>query len=138
MIFEKPKLVTFEKTKDKLPSVLVGICACGHTYFPPHLYGCESCGGGPELLKITELPAKGKLLAYAAAHQHIRPDGEKPLFIGEITLENGPDITAGLDVKNENEIENCEKVVGRLIEIGKNENGEEIVDLFFMPAGGEK
>ncbi len=138
MIFKKPKLFTYLEKEDKLPVIFVGKCKCGHTYFPPHLYGCEVCGAAPESLTITEFPAKGKLIAHAAAHQHTRPDGEKPLFIGEITLNNGPTITAGLDVKGDQEIENCESVVGKLMEIGINENGEKIVDLFFEPVGGEK
>ena len=138
MTCSKPKLFTYQEKEKKCPMVFVGACKCGHTYFPPHLFGCEACGATPESLTISEFPAKGRLVAHIAAHQHTRSDGKNPLFVGAIVLENGPAIIAGLDVNNENEIQNCETVTGKLIETGVNDKGEKIVDLFFEPAGGEK
>ncbi len=75
--------------------------------------------------------------SYAAAHLYTRPDGKKPLFIGEIILESGPALLANLDADSEESLANCKKVTVCLISIEKNDNGEELVDLFFEPAGGE-
>lgn len=138
MIPKNPELFKYQEKEGSLPVLFVGTCKCGHKYFPPHLFGCEVCGAGSESLNIIEFPAKGRLIAYTSAHIHFRSDGQKPLFVGRILLENGPAIVAGIDVKEEKDIQDCEAVTGKLIEIGVNDKGEKIVDLYFKPDGGEK
>ncbi len=135
---KKPALYTSSSLNEKLPSLFVGKCICGHTYFPPHLFGCEACGASIKSLTISEIPAKGRLKAYAAAHQCAGKNGKAPLYIGEIILENGPALQASLDISNESELEDTDVVVGQLVEIGINKSGEKIFDLFFVPFGENK
>lgn len=135
---KKPGLFLIPRQEGALPSVFVGTCMCGHTYFPPHLFGCEVCGKGPESLKISEYPAKGRLKAFAASHHIAKNKGKNVVFIGEIILENGPLLVANIEASNEETLKKCKNVTGKLIEITVNEKGEKTLDLIFEPVGGEK
>jgi uncharacterized OB-fold protein len=74
--------------------VLTGVrCAsCGHTAFPPHALGCQSCGATEDSLALVPLSARGFVHSYAQV-QH-QPTGGARYTVLEIALADGPLIRA--------------------------------------------
>jgi uncharacterized OB-fold protein len=74
--------------------VLTGVrCAsCGHTAFPPHALGCESCGAPEDSLLLVPLSARG--VVYSYAHVQHQPNNGARYTVLEIALADGPLIRA--------------------------------------------
>ncbi len=131
----KNSLVAATESIDSVPVLLVGCCACGHTFFPAHGFGCESCGAGPESIDVKKFKAKGRLRSHTIAHHRVRLNGKGPMAVGHIIIDKGPAILAILETDCEKEISE-RRVIGKLVETGKDKNGNPIMDLFFTPQGG--
>ena len=66
--------------------LVLGRCiVCQHTFFPPQLYGCESCGSGAESLTTLTVPAAGTLTAAVTVGAH--PVLATPFTVGDIVLD---------------------------------------------------
>lgn len=118
------------------PALLCGECSCGHVFFPPHRFGCEACGAGPDAVSVVEYPARGTLKAFTAVHGQSRPDGKSPLVLGQVLLDSGPSIAAILDVQDQESLVAGEKVYGTLVPAVEDSKGRTVVDLLFSTEGG--
>jgi uncharacterized OB-fold protein len=67
---------------------------CGWVFFPPHDFGCESCGALPERVEPAVLGGTGELRSFAVVHRHGGAGIEVPFTVGEIVLDDGPMVRA--------------------------------------------
>ncbi len=134
-IARQKTLFTVPDTEETPPALLTGRCACGYLFFPPHRFGCESCGAGPEAISIVETAAKGVLRAFALSHRETHPDGSTPYIIGQVVLDAGPAISVVLETKDKSSLSSGQRVIGKLVPIKENEKGQVIVDCLFAPEG---
>jgi len=67
---------------------------CGYVFFPPHDFGCESCGAPPERVEPAVLAGAGELRSVAVVHRHAGAGIEVPFTVGEIALDDGPIVRA--------------------------------------------
>ncbi len=134
-IAKKKALFTVPGTENTPPSLLAGQCTCGYLFFPPHRFGCEACGAGPEAITILEIPAKGVLKAFGRSHREAPREGSAPYIIGQILLDAGPAITAVIETNDENTLSPGQRVIGKLVPVKKNHEGQVIVDCLFAPEG---
>jgi uncharacterized OB-fold protein len=67
---------------------------CGYVFFPPHDFGCESCGAAPERVEAAALAGAGELRSFAVVHRHRGAGIEAPFTVGEIALDDGPMVRA--------------------------------------------
>ncbi len=133
IIEKKKNLFSASGSADGIPFLKIGTCQCGHTFFPPHEFGCEACGS--ESVRIRKILATGRLKSSAVAHMHSQ-DPNKPVVIGEIVLENGPCIIAFLDASNDTTFLDTMLMVGTFWEINKNKYDGCIVELIFATKRG--
>jgi uncharacterized OB-fold protein len=70
--------------------------ACGYVFFPPHDFGCESCGALPERVESMALAGAGVLRSVAVVHRHGGSSIQAPFSVGEIALDDGPMVRAVL------------------------------------------
>jgi len=135
-IAKKKTLFTVPESRTERPSLLGGRCSCGYLFFPPHRFGCEVCGAGPEAINIIEMAATGLLKTFAASHQQIRSDGHSPLIFGLVFLDNGLTILGAIDTDDEKKLHIGQRVHGVLAPCGLDDQGQTIVDCLFVPEGG--
>jgi uncharacterized OB-fold protein len=64
--------------------------------FPVERYGCERCGALPADHEHVDLPARGRVRAYARVHRHHQPDPPAPFVVVQADLANGPSLKAVL------------------------------------------
>ena len=129
-------LFTVPEAEDTPPALLAGRCSCGHIFFPPHRFGCEACGAGPDEIAIIEIAAKGILRAFACSHRETHPDGSTPYIVGEVLLDAGPALPVVLTARHETSLSPGMRVVGKLVPDKENDKGQVYVDCFFAPEGG--
>jgi len=98
---------------------------CGHTFFPPQDYGCESCGAAPEHLAAEDLPGIGTLVASAMVLRHPRA----PFTIGTVLLDSGPAARAVIETP-EGPVPNGARVHSVLVP-AEAHAGVETVELHF-------
>ena len=135
-VARKKTLYTVPVESGARPALRCGRCVCGHVFFPPQRLGCEVCGAPGDRLEIVELAPEGVLQALAPAHRLKRPDGGTPLWVGTVRLDAGPVFEAALDVTDASGLAAGRRVEGRLVDVGRDDEGRVVVDLFFAPAGG--
>ena len=134
-IARQKSLFTVPASSEAAPSLRGGRCSCGYVFFPPHSFGCESCGAGPEAITIAELATRGVLKSFALAHQQGRLMGTEPLFVGEVLLDDGPAISVVLRAKDEKELSIGQRVHGVLVPGEETSEGQVMVDCLFAPEG---
>lgn len=124
----------FSITDSKNPTLKGCRCKCGYVFFPRHEYGCEACGNTSENIEKIELAGEGKLRAFATVHQHHSKQLKTPFVVATIVLKDGCAIRALLDVQDETELSIGQTVYSTFVEVGKDEEGRNIVDLRFKPS----
>ncbi len=134
-IAKQKTLFTVPDTAETPPSLLTGLCSCGYLFFPPHRFGCEACGAGPEAISIIETTARGVLKAFALSHREAHPDGSTPYIIGQVVLDAGPAISVVLETRENSRLSIGQRVIGKLVPVKKNDKGQIIVDCLFAPEG---
>jgi uncharacterized OB-fold protein len=98
-------LYTQPSSPGGVPALRGGRCdACGYVFFPPHTYGCESCGAGPERIEPALLPGEGTLRTFATVHQQRGLEGQVPFVVGVVRLDAGPELEAILVCSDESEL----------------------------------
>ena len=132
---KKKTLFTVPSAPGEAPVLRGGRCSCGHVFFPPQQIGCDVCGASGDAIAIVDLTAAGVLQAFATAHRQTRPGGGVPLIIGAVALDDGPVVEVVLDAEDESELRVGQRVGGRLVEVGEDDDGRAVVDCFFAPLG---
>jgi uncharacterized OB-fold protein len=135
-IATKKTLFTVPPTPDRPPALLGGRCCCGHVFFPPQRFGCDVCGAHGDRIQIVELAASGVLKAFAVAHRQRRADGTSPPVVGSVILDEGPAVEVMLDTEDDSGLFAGQRVHGRLVETGRDDEGRSLVDCRFTPEGG--
>ena len=130
----KPLLYTVPSQANALPELLGGRCRCGYVFFPMQTYGCEKCGATGDALQPVALPATGKLVASSRVLMHARKDREPPYVIVSVRLDDGPVVRTLLDEDTTDLLAVGAPLQGRLMEVGRAESGDPIVDLRFSRA----
>jgi uncharacterized OB-fold protein len=131
----KPLLYTLpDEGGNGLPQLCGGHCQCGHVFFPMQTYGCEKCGSTGDALRPTLLPAQGTLVASARVLLHARKDRQPPFVVVSVRLDDGPVVRTLLAEDSEAVLPVGAAMHARLVEVGRAESGEPIVDLRFVQA----
>lgn len=132
-----PELYSPEGDGD--PALVGGKCrVCGHVFFPPQSYGCESCGAPPDRLETVQLRGRGRLHSYATVHLYQGSDIEAPFTIGQIVLDDGPAIRATLTNRTDEGIAIGDRMKSVLVATGTDQQGIELVELRFAKAEAGK
>ena len=129
-------LFTVPEAQDAPPALLAGRCLCGYVFFPPHRFGCEACGAGPDEISIVEIAARGILKSFARSHLETHPDGGTPYIVGEVLLDEGPALPVVLAARDETSLSPGMRVVGKLVPDKPDDQGRVYVDCHFAPEGG--
>lgn len=118
------------------PIVIMGhrCTRCDRAAFPPDPYGCEQCGAEAEQLEPVELGARGKIHSVATVHRHHDKSMETPFTVATIVLADGPSVKAVL-IGDLTDAEVGADVVGVTQATGHDDDGNELLDLRFTPAG---
>lgn len=131
----KPSLYTAPDAAGALPALHGGRCRCGHVFFPFQAHGCERCGASGDALQPALLPASGRLVASARVLLHARKDRQPPFVVVAVQLDDGPVVRTLLDADTAATPPVGMPVRGRLVEVGRSDDGAPIVDLrFVLPA----
>jgi len=131
-VSRKKTLFTAPDAPDAQPAILCGRCECGHVFFPAQRLGCDRCGAHGDRIEIVEVAARGVLRAFATAHRAQRPEGAEPLVVGTVMLDAGPVFEAVLDAREE-ALAVGQRVDGRLVESGRDDAGQIVLDCRFAP-----
>jgi len=131
----KTSLFTVPDNEKTVPALFLGRCTCGYLFFPPHRFGCESCGAGPDAITITEATAQGVLKSFALAQQEAHPKGSSPYVIGQVVLDAGPEIGVLIETEEINSLSIGQRVRGKLVPVKKDKTGRVIVDCLFTVEG---
>jgi uncharacterized OB-fold protein len=137
-VARRPLLHTVPESPDETPSFRGIRCtACDAVFFPPHRYGCESCGAGPDRIEPELLSGSGALRSFATVYRHLLPQPKTPFVIGIVELDAGPELEAILVSEDEKTWAAGSRVRATLVPGGQNDEGQEIVDCRFTaaPAG---
>jgi uncharacterized OB-fold protein len=105
--------------------------ACGYTFFPPHAYSCESCGGAAEQLEQHLLAGTGVIQSSATVHVHHDPNTPPPFTVASITLDAGPTIRALLTCPTDADVSLGDRVQSVLISTGSDADGNKRTELRF-------
>jgi uncharacterized protein len=116
------------------PQLHGGRCSCGYVFFPHQTYGCEKCGKTGDALSPALLPARGTLVASARVLMHARKDRQPPFVVVSVQLDDGPVVRTLLADDTDAVLPIGTPMLARLIEVGRAESGEPIVDLRFALA----
>ena len=118
------------------PIVIVGhrCTRCERAAFPPDPYGCEQCGAEADQLEPVELSARGRIHSLATVHRHHDDAMETPFTVATIVLDDGPSVKAVL-IGDLTEAAVGTDVVGVTEATGHDDDGIELLDLRFTPAG---
>ena len=106
-------------------------CKCGYVFFPPQLYGCESCGAPREELEAVALPGRGKLHSFATVHLHQGKGIEAPFTVGVILLDEGPAIRSILTSRTGEGLQAGDRMNATMVPQGTDEQGREVMELRF-------
>ena len=136
-IAAKPTLLNIPAAPDELPTLRGGRCSCGHTSFPAQSLGCNVCGAPAADVAAVPLAAAGTLHSFAMAHRQKRPGGDTPLVVGAILLDDGPLIEVIIDAVDAGGLAVGCRMLGRLVTVDTNDEGQAIVDCQFRPEAGE-
>ena len=134
-IAKKKTLFSVPIESGEAPALRGGRCTCGHVFFPPQQMGCDVCGASGDAIDIIDLTAAGILQTFATAHRQKRPGGNSSLVVGAVVLDDGPVVEVVLDVEDERGLRAGQRVGGRLVEVGEDDDGRPVVDCFFAPLG---
>lgn len=130
----KPTLFTAQSpVGSAAPQLRGGRCSCGYVFFPMQTYGCEKCGSVGEALTPTLLDGKGTLVASARVLIHVRQDRQAPFVIVSVKLDAGPVVRTLLAEDTTERLPVGLPMQARLVEVGKSESGEPLMDLRFAP-----
>lgn len=124
----KPSLYALDASGE--PVLLGGRCACGHTFFPMQIYGCERCGKHGEALQPHALIGRGQLVATAVVHMHADPRRIAPFIVGTIALDDGPIVRTLIDDSGAATASPTQRVRAALVPVN-TEQGEAL-DLRFV------
>ncbi len=105
--------------------------SCGNISFPPQDYGCDHCGGTPEVLKPFQLQGRGTLTSFATIHKHYIDLISTPFVMGTVQLADGPVIEALIECAGDSELSIGANMKAVLIENGENRDGAKIIDYRF-------
>lgn len=111
-----------------------GRCACGHVFFPMQTYGCEVCGRTGEALEPMLLEGRGSLVASARVLLHAGKDRKTPFVVASIRLVDGPVVRTLLAEDRSERLAVGTAMQTCVVEVGRTETDEAIVDLRFTPA----
>lgn len=111
--------------------------ACGYTFFPPHAYSCESCGGAAEQVEQYLLAGTGVLQSCATVHVHHDPNPPPPFTVASITLDAGPTIRALMTCPTDKDLSLGDRVQSVLVSTGSDAEGNKRTELRFekVPTG---
>lgn len=130
----KPGLYTVPETGSAgIPQLRGGRCSCGHVFFPMQAYGCEVCGRTGEALQPALLEGRGRLVASARVLMHAAKDRTAPFVVASVRLEAGPVVRTLLAQDTTERLPIGRPLQACLVEVGRTEAGEAIVDLRFSP-----
>lgn len=115
----------------EVPLLRGGRCVCGHRFFPMQRYGCERCGRNGDALEEALLTGHGTLVASARVKLHAGPERKAPFVIVSVKLDQGPVLRTLLAEDTEEILPIGQSMSACLVEIGKTDNGEPMVDLRF-------
>jgi uncharacterized OB-fold protein len=135
-IAKEKTLFTVPDSPDERPSLLGGLCSCGYLFFPPHRFGCESCGAAPSSIHSTEIDARGVLKSFAAFHRKTHSYSSSSLIFGLVLLNSGLTIITKIQAEDETKLAIGQKVQGLLVPCGQDDQGQTIVDCLFVPERG--
>ncbi len=110
-----------------------GRCTCGHVFFPMQTYGCEVCGRTGEALQPALLQGRGKLVASARVLLHAAKDRKAPFVVASIRLDDGPVVRTLLAEDSTERLPVGTGLRACLVEVGRSDAGEALVDLRFTP-----
>lgn len=136
-IAAKATLLNVPAAPDEPPTLRGSRCSCGHTSFPPQFLGCNVCGATGADVAAVSLAAAGTLHSFAMAHRQRRPGGDTPLVAGAILLDDGPLIEVVIDAVDASGLAVGCRMLGHLVTLETNAEGQAVVDCQFAPAGAE-
>jgi len=93
-------------------------------------YGCENCGRFGEALQQEALAGRGTLLASAVVHLHADKSRAAPFTVVKVALDTGP-VVRSLLAPDCAEVAPGQRLVTTLVEVGRSESGEPVMDLRF-------
>jgi hypothetical protein len=70
-------------------------------------------------------------------HRQKRPGGDSPLIVGALLLDDGPLVEVVIDAVDTTGLAVGRRMLGRLVTLETNAEGQAIVDCQFAPAAGE-
>lgn len=133
-VLRQPTLVAASPDRMGMLKIRARRCACGHVFYPPHPYGCEKCGRDAAATEPMEIDARGVLTALAIVHVH--PKLPTPFALGRITLDAGPVVEAWLGGEPA-AVTLGARVRATLVQGGATDSGAAILDVRFVPEGGD-
>lgn len=130
----KPELYTVpEEGAGGIAQLRGGRCSCGHVFFPLQAYGCEVCGRTGAALQPALLDGRGTLVASARVLMHAAKDRQAPFVVASVKLASGPVVRTLLAEDTTVRLPVGTPLRACLVEVGKTEAGDAIVDLRFTP-----
>ncbi len=129
----KPHLFTVPESAGGVPKLRGGRCSCGYVFFPMQTYGCEVCGRDGDALQPALLEGKGSLVASARVLLHAAKDRTAPFVVASIKLDAGPVVRTLLAEDRTDRLPIGQPLQACLVEVGKSDEGDAIVDLRFSP-----
>lgn len=135
MLALKPKLYDVPGPgAEGVPALKGGRCACGHAFFPMQRYGCERCGRSGDALRESLLAGRGALVASARVMLHVGKQRQAPFVVVSVKLDDGPVLRTMLAEDTDAVLPVGQRMETRLVEVGKSDAGEPLVDLCFVPS----
>lgn len=116
-----------------VPQLRGGRCSCGYVFFPMQTYGCEVCGRTGDALQPALLQGQGALVASARVLLHANKDRTPPFVVVSVKLADGPVVRTLLAQDSTERLTVGQPVQACLVEVGRTEAGDAIVDLRFSP-----
>jgi len=130
----KPHLYTLPDAGPAgVPQLRGGRCSCGYVFFPMQTYGCEVCGRSGDALQPALLDGRGALVASARVLLHANKDRTAPFVVVSVKLADGPVVRTLLAQDTTERLPIGQPVQACLVEVGRSEAGDAIVDLRFTP-----
>ena len=116
-----------------VPQLRGGRCSCGYVFFPMQTYGCEVCGRAGDALQPALLRGQGALVASARVLLHANKDRTAPFVVVSVKLADGPVVRTLLVQDTTDRLAIGQPLQACLVEIGRDDAGDPIVDLRFAP-----
>lgn len=114
-----------------VPLLRGGRCVCGHRFFPMQRLGCERCGRDGDALEEALFVGHGTLVASARVKLHAAAERQAPFVVVSVKLDQGPVLRTLLAEDTDESLPIGQSMSARLVEVGKTESGEPLVDLRF-------